>query len=79
VSRHNDGRQKSAQSADRLRRIGVLYPFAKADRGVAAADAAFKAELSRLGWKEGGNLRIEETWMIADSARVQRARDGIGR
>jgi putative tryptophan/tyrosine transport system substrate-binding protein len=60
-----------AQSANRLRRVGVLYPFSKHDRGLAAIDAAFRAELARLGWKEGDNLRIEGRWEMADSARVR--------
>jgi ABC-type uncharacterized transport system substrate-binding protein len=60
-----------AQSGNRLRRVGVLYPFSKDDRGVAAADAGFRAELTRLGWKEGDNLRIEERWTMADSAHLR--------
>jgi putative tryptophan/tyrosine transport system substrate-binding protein len=60
----------TAQSPEKMRRVGMLYPLAKEDRLVAAVNVAFRAELSRLGWKEGDNLRIEERPMPPDPPRV---------
>ena len=48
-----------AQEADRMRRIGVLTPFAEDDLEGQIRIAAFKHELERLGWTEGRNLQIE--------------------
>ena len=50
-----------AQQNERIRRIGVLQPFAQ-DRPEAARIAAFVQELQRLGWIDGRNLQIEYRW-----------------
>ena len=50
-----------AQQNERIRRIGVLQPFAQ-DRPEAARVAAFVQELQRLGWVDGRNLQIEYRW-----------------
>src|SRR5262249_51125769 len=53
------------QQGERMRRIGVLQPFAK-DSPEAARVAAFLQELQRLGWTDGRNLQIEYRWETSD-------------
>jgi len=48
-----------AQQNERMRRIGVLMPFAKDNPEGQARTAAFLQELQKLGWTEGRNLQIE--------------------
>jgi putative tryptophan/tyrosine transport system substrate-binding protein len=48
-----------AQQPDRMRLIGVLMAYAESDRIAQSWLAAFKGALSKLGWTEGSNLRIE--------------------
>ena len=55
-----------AQQNERIRRIGVLMPYAKDDSEGQARVAAFVQELQRLGWTEGRNLRIEYRWGTDD-------------
>jgi putative ABC transport system substrate-binding protein len=51
-----------AQQGERMRRIGVLMPFA-ADNPVGQARiAAFREGLEKLGWTEGRNIRIDTRW-----------------
>jgi putative ABC transport system substrate-binding protein len=47
-----------AQQSERLRRIGVLVPFATEDPEGQARIAAFVQELQRLGWADGRNVEI---------------------
>src|SRR5215831_8520740 len=54
-----------AQQNERIRRIGVLQPFAK-DSPESARVAAFLQELERLGWTDGRNLQIEYRWETND-------------
>jgi putative tryptophan/tyrosine transport system substrate-binding protein len=48
-----------AQQSDRVRRIGVLTGFAEHDPAEQSQVAAFRSALTKLGWVEGSNLRIE--------------------
>jgi len=59
----------SAQQAERMRRIGVLLPYAEIDRESQARIAAFREAMQRLGWTEGRNVRIEYRWSAGDPAR----------
>ena len=61
-----------AQQADRVRLIGVLMAYAQNDRDAESWLAAFRGALSKLGWTEGSNLRIELRWS-ADNADRMRA------
>ena len=54
-----------AQQNERIRRIGVLLPFAK-DSPEKARIEAFLKELQRLGWTDGRNLQIEYRWETSD-------------
>ena len=51
-----------AQQPDRVRVIGVLMAYAQSDRAAQSWLAAFRGVLSKLGWTEGSNLRIELRW-----------------
>jgi len=55
-----------AQQAERMRRVGVLMPFAKDNPDGQARVAAFLRELQQLGWTEGGSIQIEYRWGSGD-------------
>jgi putative tryptophan/tyrosine transport system substrate-binding protein len=55
-----------AQQNERVRRIGVLMPFAKDSPEGQARVAAFLQEIQKLGWTEGRNLQIEYRWDAGD-------------
>jgi putative ABC transport system substrate-binding protein len=59
-----------AQPADRVRRVGVLLPFAEDDLESARSFAAFAARLGELGWTEGRNLRLDLRRVVADDERM---------
>jgi hypothetical protein len=59
------GRWWRAQHDERVRRIGVLQPFAK-DSPESVRVAAFLQEMQRLGWTDGRNLQIEYRWETGD-------------
>jgi putative tryptophan/tyrosine transport system substrate-binding protein len=60
-----------AQQAQGVRRIGVLLNFAESDPSAQPLLAAFRSALSKLGWTEGNNLRIELRWGGANPARIR--------
>jgi putative ABC transport system substrate-binding protein len=51
-----------AQQRERVSRIGVLMNVAAANPEGQAQLAAFLQELQQLGWREGGNVRIDTRW-----------------
>jgi putative ABC transport system substrate-binding protein len=51
-----------AQQPNRMRLIGVLMGYAESDPGAQYELAVFRSGLSKLGWTEGSNLRIELRW-----------------
>jgi len=59
-----------AQQPDRVRLIGVLMAYAKSDRVAESWLAAFRGALSKLGWTEGSNLRIELRWSADNADRM---------
>src|SRR5215831_1164179 len=60
-----------AQQIDRVRRIGVLNDYSEADSVGQAQVAAFREELHKLGWTEGGNVQIDYRSAAADADLVQ--------
>src|SRR5215472_10943208 len=46
----------------RMRRIGVLMPFAESDPDAAAQLSGFIQGLAQLGWTEGRNVRMDLRW-----------------
>jgi len=59
-----------AQQPDRMRRIGVLMPFAESDPGYQGSMASFRDALVKLGWVEGRNLRIDYRWAGGDVGKL---------
>jgi len=61
-----------AQQGERMRRIGVLIPYAADDPEGQARIAAFLQGLQQLGWTEGRNVRIDYRWSAGDADRARR-------
>jgi putative ABC transport system substrate-binding protein len=61
-----------AQQAERVRRIGVINPFAANDLEGQARIAAFLQGLQELGWSVGRNVRIDIRWTTANTAEIRR-------
>jgi ABC-type uncharacterized transport system substrate-binding protein len=55
-----------AQQPERIRRIGVLMPYAKDNPEGLARLAAFIRELQQLGWTDDRNVKIEYRWATSD-------------
>ena len=55
-----------AEPADRMRRIGVLMPYANDNSEARERLAAFLQELKQLGWNVGHNLQIDYRWDTGD-------------
>jgi putative tryptophan/tyrosine transport system substrate-binding protein len=58
-----------AQQPDRTRLIGVLMGW-ESEPAARSLVAAFGGALSKLGWKEDKNLRIELRWGLGDPDRI---------
>jgi len=50
------------QQPERMRRIGVLWPYAQADPDSQSRIASLRQALLDLGWTESRNLRIDYRW-----------------
>jgi putative ABC transport system substrate-binding protein len=59
-----------AQQPNRIRLLGVLMGFAESDPIARSMVAAFRSTLSKLGWTEGSNVRIELRWAGPDPDRI---------
>jgi putative tryptophan/tyrosine transport system substrate-binding protein len=51
-----------AQQPERMRRIGVLWPYTEADPYGQSRIASLRQALRDLGWAEGRNLRFDYRW-----------------
>jgi putative tryptophan/tyrosine transport system substrate-binding protein len=51
-----------AQQSKRIRRVGVLMPYAANDPQTQARNAAFLQRLQQLGWTVGNNVEIDYRW-----------------
>ena len=58
-----------AQQGERMRRIGVLLPFADGDSEANTWLAAFQQGLKTLGWEQNRNIRIDYRWTAGDQTR----------
>ena len=50
------------QQGKRMRRVGVLMPYAASDPQVQTRNAAFLQGLQQLGWAVGNNVQIDYRW-----------------
>jgi putative tryptophan/tyrosine transport system substrate-binding protein len=55
------------QEAERVRRIGMLFPFLANASQSRDRLAAFQHGLQELGWTEGRNLKIEARWFAGNT------------
>jgi putative tryptophan/tyrosine transport system substrate-binding protein len=60
-----------AQQAATERTVGILMAYSASDRDLQARVAAFRQDLRKLGWVEGGNLRIDDRWPSDDMDRIR--------
>ena len=59
-----------AQQPERIRRIGVLTPFAASDEEGRTRVSVFRGRMRELGWIEGRNVRFDTRWGAGNAARV---------
>jgi putative tryptophan/tyrosine transport system substrate-binding protein len=63
---------RAQQRPDRIHQIGMLMGFAQDDPVAQSMVAEFRGALSKLGWIEGSNVRIELRWAGPDIERINR-------
>ena len=61
----------SAQQPDRMRRVGVLMGIAESDPAQQSLVSALTQALQDLGWRDGGNIRIDYRWGAGDTDKIQ--------
>jgi len=62
----------AARAQERVRRIGVLLPFAPDDGEAQIRMGAFLQGLQQSGWAIGRNVRIETRWATASPAEIRK-------
>jgi putative tryptophan/tyrosine transport system substrate-binding protein len=60
-----------AQQSERVRRVGVLVPYAETHAEAKKRISAFGHELQKLGWSEGRNVIVESRFGGGGSERVR--------
>jgi putative tryptophan/tyrosine transport system substrate-binding protein len=60
-----------AAQAERIRRIGILSPYAADDPEVMERIVALRQGMQEYGWSEGRNLKIDYRWAGADPVRLR--------
>jgi putative tryptophan/tyrosine transport system substrate-binding protein len=55
----------------RMRRVGVLMPFAENDPDAMAQLSGFIQGLAQLGWTDGGNVRMDLRWAAGSVDRIR--------
>jgi len=61
-----------AQQSERMRRIGVLMPYAENDRDTPPRVTALSQGLEKFGWTEGHNVRLDHRWSASDAESTRR-------
>ena len=59
-----------AQQPERMRRVGVLIPFAESDVDAQIRVTEFQQRLQQLGWTNGRNIRIDYRWTAGATDRI---------
>ena len=62
---------------ERVRRIGVLMDLAGDDPEARARLEVFRAELARLGWADGGNVKLDIRWGPGVASRMREAAEEL--
>jgi tripartite-type tricarboxylate transporter receptor subunit TctC len=62
---------RADQEGERVRRVGVLVLAAENDFMQRDATLAFREELRKQGWTEGGNLQLDLRFGAGDSSRIR--------
>jgi putative tryptophan/tyrosine transport system substrate-binding protein len=64
-----------SQQAERVRRVGILMPYARGDDENTARVQALKQKLADWGWVQGRNIQFDECWTTdnMDAVRSQAA------
>ena len=57
-------RFRQTKHHNQVRRLGVLMGFAESDPAGQAQLKAFRASLTKFGWTQGDNLKIEVRWGV---------------
>ncbi len=60
-----------AQQERATRMVGILMGIDESDPAAQAEVKAFQDALTKLGWIEGGNLRIELRWGGGDARKIR--------
>src|SRR5262252_10960735 len=61
-----------AQQSERMRRIGMLTPYASDDPAEQTNFLAFAQALAQLGWIDGRNARVDIRWGAGDPERIRK-------
>jgi putative ABC transport system substrate-binding protein len=61
-----------AQQGERIRRVGVLIPYAADDQEYQTRFAAFRQGMQQLGWVDGHNIRVDIRWGAGDANLVHK-------
>jgi putative ABC transport system substrate-binding protein len=67
-----------AQQAERIRHIAILMGLPEGDPETKARLVRFRAEMEKLGWSEGRNLRVEVRFAPAGAQASELAKELIG-
>ena len=59
-----------AQPSEKVRRVGVLIPYAEADPEASLRVTALREALLKLGWTENRNIRFEHRWFVSDTETI---------
>jgi len=65
------GRLLRMRTSERTRLIGILIGYAETDPALQSQLAAFRDALTKLGWTDGRNLRIELRWAAGNPDRMK--------
>src|SRR3954468_8834250 len=68
---------RAQKPPERTRRIGVLMDLAADDPEARARLEVFRAELSRLGWMDGGNTQLDIRWGPGIASRMRQSADEL--
>jgi ABC-type uncharacterized transport system substrate-binding protein len=61
----------NAQQPERMRRVGVIIPYAESDTEAKAQITAFREALEQLGWQDGRNVQIDYRWTAGEVGRIE--------